>query len=1048
MPYTGLNTIPRLATALRNVAAGVLFWAAMVAREASGYPYELTYGNRITDADGKPVQGPITVSVDFYWDIADSAPRVDVPSLVIPDVQVIDGVFQLSLELAPGDFHKVFSESVTTVYIQVTDKTHNRVYGKQQFSVTPYALKVPVDPTVFSYNSDGLLTLAATRPTGAGLHVLSSDTSGVVSWVAAANSGGSGGTSAMSGAAGGDLSGSYPNPVLTNTGLTAGTYTKLFVDAKGRAQFGMSLSASDLPLMDVSKGGTGATNFSVNGVLLGNGSSNVLSTASGSSGQVLRVPSGSAVPSFGPLDLGAVSAVTGTLSPVFGGTGVNSAATFPMSGTIVTQTATETLSNKTLSAPVLNSATLAGATAVTGDIRIADSKTLGLGAHTADPAGLTAGDKGKTWFNTTSNQVKYWDGSNAVALGAAAADLATKEGVIAAGTTAQYWRGDKSWQTLSTAVVPESGTNLYYTEARARAALSVTAPINYSAVSGLLSMNSANSSSHGYLTSADWSTFNGKQNSLGFTPLNKAGDSMTGDLRMSGQRVMEVGSPSVGTDAANKSYSDSYLGGKSFDQTGAVDGSVIKWDQTNQKFSLAVITAGVASVSGGTGGTIADNTITDADIATNAGISDTKLATISTAGKVSGAAIISGTISGSTAFDTTGNIRTSGNITASGSVGIGTTAPSALLSVGNGSQFQVTSSGDLTRINNIPYNWPSSQGGANQVLTNNGSGTLSWTTAAGGSSQWTSSGGSIYYNSGNVGIGNVGIATTSPGSKLQVNGNAAIGYSAATAGPANGLAVSGNVGIGTTSPSATLSLGGTTARTIQVDRNTATNSAGNSLTLQAGGATSAVTDKNGGTLFIASGTATGTGTSTLEFQTASPGNTGTNDRIPTTKMTINGGGNVGIATTSPGSKLQVNGGAAIGYSAATSAPSNGLVVAGNVGIGTTNPRAKLDVNGAILVPAATANSGTTIDFSAGNLQYTSQSCGAFTLNNMADGGTYTLAVKGTSEALCSFSATNTANNTLTVRYPPDHQATIANKHTIYTFMVIGSDVYTSWIPGY
>jgi len=56
--------------------------------------------------------------------------------------------------------------------------------------------------------------------------------------------------------------------------------------------------------------------------------------------------------------------------------------------------------------------------------------------------------------------------------------------------------------------------------------------------------------------------------------------------------------------------------------------------------------------------------------------------------------------------------------------------------------------------------------------------------------------------------GNVGIGTSSPGSKFQVNGNVSIGYSTATAGPANGLAVSGNVGIGTTSPSVMLDVAG------------------------------------------------------------------------------------------------------------------------------------------------------------------------------------------------------------------------------------------------
>ncbi len=43
--------------------------------------------------------------------------------------------------------------------------------------------------------------------------------------------------------------------------------------------------------------------------------------------------------------------------------------------------------------------------------------------------------------------------------------VAGTEPAITAGNTAQYWRGDKTWQTLNTTVVPE-GTNLYYTNAR------------------------------------------------------------------------------------------------------------------------------------------------------------------------------------------------------------------------------------------------------------------------------------------------------------------------------------------------------------------------------------------------------------------------------------------------------------------------------------------------------------------------------------------------------------------------------------------------------
>ncbi|WPU66040.1 tail fiber domain-containing protein [Peredibacter starrii] len=54
-----------------------------------------------------------------------------------------------------------------------------------------------------------------------------------------------------------------------------------------------------------------------------------------------------------------------------------------------------------------------------------------------------------------------------------AASFTAKQDFITAGTTAQYWRGDKSWQTLNTTAVAE-GTNLYFLDSRVRAALMAT----------------------------------------------------------------------------------------------------------------------------------------------------------------------------------------------------------------------------------------------------------------------------------------------------------------------------------------------------------------------------------------------------------------------------------------------------------------------------------------------------------------------------------------------------------------------------------------------
>lgn len=116
---------------------------------------------------------------------------------------------------------------------------------------------------------------------------------------------------------------------------------------------------------------------------------------------------------------------------------------------------------------------------------------------------------------------------------------------------------------------------------------------------------------------------------------------------------------------------------------------------------------------------------------------------------------------------------------------------------------------------------------------------------------------------------------------------------------------------------------------------------------------------------------------------------------------------------------------------------------GYVGIGTSVPNVKLDVAGTIVSRVNNVGASTSIDWSLSNTAYTSASCGAFTFTNMQDGGTYTLFVKGTTVATCSFTHVG-----LTVKLPTGHGATTSGKMTVYSFTRAGTHVFATWIPGY
>ena len=86
-----------------------------------------------------------------------------------------------------------------------------------------------------------------------------------------------------SGSAGGDLTGSYPNPTLAAAG-TSGTYTKVTTDAKGRVTSGTTLASGDIPNNAANTSGNAATvttNANLTGPITSSGNATSVASQTG-----------------------------------------------------------------------------------------------------------------------------------------------------------------------------------------------------------------------------------------------------------------------------------------------------------------------------------------------------------------------------------------------------------------------------------------------------------------------------------------------------------------------------------------------------------------------------------------------------------------------------------------------------------------------------------------------------------------------------------------------------------------------------------------------
>jgi hypothetical protein len=280
-----------------------------------------------------------------------------------------------------------------------------------------------------------------------------------------------------------------------------------------------------------------------------------------------------------------------------------------------------------------------------------------------------------------------------------------------------------------------------------------------------------------------------------------------------------------------------------------------------------------------------------------------------------------------------------------GRVGIGTSSPDSLFSVGSGSLFRVDATGDLTRIKNLAYTWPTAHT-ANGYLKNNGTGGLSWAEVnavqATGTPYGDANGGQVSFWSGsdtitgddNLYWDNVnkflGIGTTTPGAPLDIAGTGGSGSliknssGDITIEPAANLIISqGNVGIGTDNPLAKLHVKGN-GILLKNEANSTVD-----FTLDSGSTTtqrSVISFKDRGSdVFVLEKTATNAfqlydyaGTGVSRFLVEAGSNSGIAMRTKgsgnfsfindtTTLATITSTGRMGIGNASPSTNLDVNG---------------------------------------------------------------------------------------------------------------------------------------------
>lgn len=186
---------------------------------------------------------------------------------------------------------------------------------------------------------------------------------------------------------------------------------------------------------------------------------------------------------------------------------------------------------------------------------------------------------GQVWFNTTEVALKYYDGVEVhqIAQGGDLDEYLRRDGSLAMTGDLELSSADQSAAAATTAVSKGhldtelsgkqdtiTGAATSITDADLGADLAIV-----SDASGKVAVSTTTSAQIGYLsgvTSDVQAQIDGKEDALGYVPVNKAGDSMDGDLAMQSNRIIGLSAPVDGTEPVRKADFDTALAGLNWQQ--------------------------------------------------------------------------------------------------------------------------------------------------------------------------------------------------------------------------------------------------------------------------------------------------------------------------------------------------------------------------------------------------------------------------------------------------------------------------------------------------